>query len=95
MDLIANLLIQFYTVGLLFLEHRETSFHGPIRLKCNGLQLFRLLIFLLQTSLIFHPLNKILKNDLNVIQVSLFPCPLPYLSLKPFLKRINPDRTQW
>lgn len=91
----ANSLIQFYAVRWLFLEHHETSFHGPIKLKCNGLQLFRLLIFLLQTSLIFHPLNKFLKNVLNVLQMVLFSCPLRHLSLRPFLKWTDPDRTSW
>lgn len=43
----ASSLIQFSAVKLLLLEHHETSFHAPIKLKCNGLQLFRLLIFLL------------------------------------------------
>lgn len=91
----ANSLIQFYAVRWWFLEHHETSFRDPIKLECNGLQLFHVLIFLLQTSLIFHPLNKFLKNVLNVIQMVLFSCPLPHPSLKPFLQGTDPDRTSW
>ncbi|XP_028350138.1 uronyl 2-sulfotransferase isoform X3 [Physeter macrocephalus] len=73
-------------VKLLFLEHHETSFHAPIKLKCNELQLFCLLIFLLQTSLIFHSLNGVFFNVLHVIQIILFSCHLLHLSLKQFLK---------